>query len=112
MADADDFDFDPREQEFDHPADEDQLDDESSGDESSGDEPGLPGPTTAYAVNWKTVLVVDGAMGAVVALAGLVAMVVWNFILGVFLAGLGLFYVAMVVRRGRGWQHLRREAGL
>jgi len=71
-----------------------------------------PGPTTAYAVNWRTVLVVDGAMGAVVALAGLVALVVWNFALGVFLTGLGLFYVAMVVRRGRVWQQMRRQAGL
>ena len=76
------------------------------------DGPARRGPTTAYAVNWKTVLVVDGAMGAVVALAGLVAMVVWNFALGVFLTGLGLFYVAMVVRRGRVWQQLRRQEGL
>jgi hypothetical protein len=76
------------------------------------DEARWPGPTTAYAVNWKIVLAVDAAMGAVVALAGLVSMVVWSFPLGVFLTGLGLFYVAMVARRARGWQHLRREAGL
>ena len=73
---------------------------------------GLPGPTTAYAVNWKVVLAVDAAMGGLVALAGLISMVVWNFPLGVFLTGLGLFYVAMVARRARGWQHLRRQAGL
>jgi hypothetical protein len=81
--------------------------------ESSDDEePDLPGPTTAYAVNWKTVLAVDAAMGVVVAVAGVVALVVWNFALGVFLTGLGCFYVAMVARRARGWQHLRRQAGL
>ncbi len=72
----------------------------------------LPGPTTAYAVNWKAVLAVDATMGALVALAGLISMVVWSFPLGVFLTGLGLFYVAMVARRARGWQHLRRQAGL
>jgi hypothetical protein len=75
-------------------------------------EPSRPGPTTAYAVNWRTVLAVDAAMGGLVALAGVVAMVVWNFALGVFLTGLGCFYVAMVARRSRRWQQLRRTAGL
>ena len=51
-------------------------------------------------------------MGALVALAGLISMVVWSFPLGVFLTGLGLSYVAMVARRARGWQHLRRDVGL
>ncbi len=73
---------------------------------------GRPGPTTAYAVNWRTVLAVDAAMGALVTLAGVVSMVVWSFPLGVFLTGVGLFYVAMVARRARGWQQLRRDAGL
>jgi hypothetical protein len=72
---------------------------------------GPPGPSAAYAINWKTVLAVDAAMGVIVALGGVVAMVAWNFALGVFLAGLGLFYVAMVLRRGRRWQELRRQAG-
>ena len=80
--------------------------------EPADDGDGLPGPTTAYAINWKTVLAVDAAMGALVALAGVISMVVWSFPLGVFLTGLGLFYVAMVARRARGWQHLRRQAGL
>jgi len=71
-----------------------------------------PGSPAAYAVNWKTVLVVDAAMGAVVALAGVVVIAVWNFFLGVALTGLGLFYVAMVVRRGRTWARLRADAGL
>ena len=42
----------------------------------------LPGPRAAYAVNWWVVLGVDAAMGLVVALAGLVAMIVWPFWLG------------------------------
>jgi hypothetical protein len=71
-----------------------------------------PGPKAAYATNWRTVLAVDAAMGGVVVLAGLIAMVAWIFLVGVFLTGLGLFYVALVVRRGRHWQRLRRAAGL
>jgi len=97
---------------------EDPPDDGSTGADAIG-EPGddhddddLPGPATAYAVNWRTVLAVDAAMGGLVVLAGVVSMVVWSFPLGVFLTGLGLFYVAMVARRARGWQDLRRQAGL
>ncbi len=95
--------------------DADDLDDrEDLDDRGDGDEPEdrLPGSRAAYAVNWKTVLIIDGAMGAVVALAGVVAIAVWNLALGVVLTGLGCFYVAMVVRRGRAWQRLRRDAGL
>ena len=72
----------------------------------------LPGSPAAYASNWRTVLAVDAAMGAIVALAGVVAIAVWNLYLGVALTGLGLFYVAMVVRRGRTWARLRADAGL
>jgi hypothetical protein len=84
-------------------------------DESDGlDEPDerLPGSRAAYAVNWKTVLAVDAAMGAIVAIAGVIAIAVWNFYLGVALTGLGLFYVAMVARRARTWARLRDDAGL
>jgi hypothetical protein len=72
----------------------------------------LPGSRAAYASNWRTVLAVDAAMGAVVALAGVVLIAVWNFFVGVALTGLGLFYIAMVVRRGRTWARLRDDAGL
>jgi len=72
----------------------------------------LPGSRAAYASNWKTVLAVDGAMGAIVAIAGVIAIAVWSRPLGVALTGLGLFYVAMVVRRGRTWARLRADAGL
>ena len=57
-------------------------------------------------------LAVDLAMGAVVALAGLVAMVVWTFWFGAFLAFVGCVYAAMVLRRGEQWRRLRRDAGL
>jgi len=72
----------------------------------------LPGSRAAYAVNWLTVLVIDGAMGAAVVVAGLIALIVWNFYVGAFLMLVGCLYVAMVVRRGNQWRLLRRDAGL
>jgi len=72
----------------------------------------FPGPRAAYAVNWRMVLAVDAAMGVVVVVAGLIALVVWNFYLGAFLMLVGCLYVAMVVRRGERWRRLRRDAGL
>ncbi len=81
-------------------------------DPAAEDEARRAGPTAAYAINWKTVIAIDAAMGLVVVAAGFVAMVVWNLLLGAALSALGLFYVAMVLRRGRAWQQLRREAGL
>ncbi len=71
-----------------------------------------PGPQVAYAVNWLTVLAVDATMGLIVVVAGLVALIVWNFYLGAFLMLMGCLYVAMVVRRGDRWRRLRRDAGL
>jgi hypothetical protein len=93
--------------------DEPEVDDEPDDDLGDEDEePELPGPRAAYAVNWKTVLGVDAAMGLIVVAGGFVAMVTWNVAIGAALSGLGLFYVALVVRRGRGWQQLRRDAGM
>ena len=81
--------------------------------ESGDDEPDRrPGPRAAYAVNWTTVLAVDAAMGAAVVVAGLIALIVWNFYVGAFLMLVGCLYVAMVVRRGDRWRRLRRDAGL
>jgi hypothetical protein len=80
-------------------------------DDEQGDER-LPGSRAAYASNWRTVLAVDAAMGALVALVGVVLIAVWNFFVGVALTGLGLFYVAMVARRARAWAALRHDAGL
>ena len=65
-----------------------------------------------FASNWRTVLVVDAAMGVAVAVAGLVVAAVWNVIAGGILGSLGVAYVVAVVRRGREWADLRRDAGL
>jgi hypothetical protein len=77
-----------------------------------GEQAAFPGPRAAYAVNWRMVLAVDAAMGAIVVVAGLIALIVWNFFLGAFLMLVGCLYVAMVVRRGERWRRLRRDAGL
>lgn len=77
-----------------------------------GGDADLPGPRAAYAANWYVVLGVDAAMGLVVALGGLVAMIVWIFWVGALLALLGCLYVAMVARRADHWRRLRRAAGL
>jgi hypothetical protein len=71
-----------------------------------------PGPRAAYAVNWRTVLVVDAAMGLAVVVAGLIALVVWNFWLGAFLMATGCAYMGMVAFRADQWRRLRRDAGL
>jgi hypothetical protein len=89
-------------------------------DHEPGPEPGLerdePGPAqphpAVFARNWRTVLVADAAMGVAVVVAGVVVAVVWNLVLGGLLGSLGLVYVALVVRRGREWAQLRRDAGL
>ena len=72
----------------------------------------LPGPRAAYAVNWKTVLAVDAALGLAVAIVGVVVIGLWNFLVGVLVAGLGALYVVLVLRRARLWAQLRRDAGL
>ncbi len=77
------------------------------------DEPArLRGPRAAYAVNWRVVLFVDALMGLAVVVAGLIALVVWNFWVGAFLMLCGCAYVGMVARRGDQWRRLRRDAGL
>ena len=66
----------------------------------------------AYAINWKTVLVLDAAMGLAVVAAGFIALVVWSFWLGAFLIATGCAYTGMVVFRADQWRRLRRDAGL
>ena len=91
-------------------------DHEPDGDGPAADPPSgparPPGPRAAYAINWKTVLLVDAAMGVAVVVAGLIALVVWNFWLGVFLTATGCAYVGMGVFRADQWRRLRRDAGL
>lgn len=64
-----------------------------------------------YASNWRTVLLVDAAMGVAVAVAGLVVAVVWNIIAGSVLGACGIAYVVAVARRGRQWAALRCAVG-
>ena len=71
-----------------------------------------PGPDAAFAANWRTVLLVDGAMGAAVIVAGVILAIAWIPIGGGFVASLGLGYVLLVVKRGRQWAGWRRRAGL
>ncbi|HZQ85980.1 MAG TPA: hypothetical protein VFA83_14120 [Acidimicrobiales bacterium] len=66
---------------------------------------------TAYAANWRTVLLVDAAVGAVAAAVGMALLFKIPALGGLLVAG-GLVYVVAVVRRARHWARLRREAGL
>lgn len=65
-----------------------------------------------YASNWRTVLIVDASMGAAVIVAGVVAAVLWNLIVGALLGVAGAAYVVAVARRGRRWAERRARAGL
>jgi hypothetical protein len=80
-------------------------------DEDADDEDRLPGPKAAYASNWRTVLLVDGAMGAAVLLVGVVLAIAWNPVIGGFVGSLGLVYIALVAKRATEWRTLRAAAG-
>jgi hypothetical protein len=80
-------------------------------DEPDDDEPERL-PPAIRASNWKTVLAVDALLGFGVLVLGLVLMVVWNVIVGAFVASGALVYVLLVGRRALQWRWLRREAGL
>lgn len=62
----------------------------------------------ALAANWRTILLVDAAIGwAMVVLAFVI-----QGIIGLVLLGAGGAYLVLNLRRGRRWRRLRREAGL
>lgn len=88
---------------------EDEVDEDEEGD---GRAERSAGPSAAYAKNWLTVLAVDALVGVAALAFGVFLTVRWNPIGGGFIASLGLVYVVLVVRRGRGWAELRRAAGL
>jgi hypothetical protein len=67
---------------------------------------------TAYAANWRTVIVIDLLLGLVVLVAGGVLMVIGHRLLGPVLGILGAAYSARVVGRGRRWRRMRKAAGL
>lgn len=62
----------------------------------------------AYAANWKTVILVDAALGWVAVIVGLVL----ANVVGVVLAALGAAYLVAVWRRLRRWRRLRVARGL
>lgn len=62
----------------------------------------------AYAANWKTVILVDAALGWVAVVVGLAL----ASLVGVVLAALGAVYLVAVWRRLRRWRRLRIERGL
>lgn len=68
--------------------------------------------STAYAVNWLTVLAVDALVGVLVAAIGVWLLTRGTAVLGVVLLVAGLVYVALVGRRFLRWRRLRAEAGL
>jgi hypothetical protein len=68
--------------------------------------------SVAYARNWRTVLLMDAALGVAVAVAGVVVLARSSPLLGVLLIGGGLAYLLPIARRARRWRALRREAGL
>jgi|GEM_PF-3354414 len=86
-------------------------DDQRDDDDVTGAEDDRSLHPAVFASNWRTVLLVDGAMGVAVAVAGIVVAVVWNIVLGGLLGSCGVAYVVAVVRRGRQWSDLRRRAG-
>jgi hypothetical protein len=93
--------------------------DDDEGDPRDGDEAATDdgaarrrGSEAIYAPNWKLVLAVDGLLGVVLLVVGLVATVAWNPLAGGFLGSCGFVYVAFVVKRARDWRDLRRDAGL
>ena len=72
----------------------------------------MPSDAAAYAANWRTVLVVDAALGLAVVAAGVVAALAWSAVLGVLGALAGGAYVALVARRWVRWRRLRAAAGV
>lgn len=92
--------------------DEDEGDEDEVDADGGGSEARSAGPAAAYAKNWLTVLAVDALVGIAVLVLGVFLTIRWNPIGGGFIASLGLVYVVLVVRRGRGWAELRRAAGL
>jgi len=66
---------------------------------------------TAYAANWRTVLLVDAAIGAVAAAVGVLLLFKLPTLGGLLLSG-GVVYDMVVVRRARRWARLRKDAGL
>ena len=66
----------------------------------------------AMASNWRRVILVDGLLGIVLAVVGVVLAVIWSQFGGAVVAAAGVLYVFAVIRRYRGFADRRRAAGL
>lgn len=62
----------------------------------------------AYARNWRTIVVVDAAIGWALLVVG----VLLGNAVGVVLVVAGAVYVVVGLRRARRWKRLRAERGL
>lgn len=62
----------------------------------------------AYAANWRTILLVDAAIGWALVVVGLIL----GTGLGLVLVGAGAVYLVIGLRRSRRWKRLRAERGL
>ena len=65
--------------------------------------------STAYAANWRAVLAADAALGALVAVIGVVVAVFVNTVVGVVMVAAGVAYATLVGARARRWARLRRS---
>ncbi len=65
----------------------------------------------AHTSNWRMVLFIDGTLGVLVSVAGLVLAVAVNAGAGIAVVIIGAGYTALVGARARRWARLRREAG-
>jgi hypothetical protein len=68
--------------------------------------------SAAYAANWRTVLLVDAAVGLMGVTLGLVLALTVTVAGGVLLAVAAAGYGSLVAVRTRRWARLRRQAGL
>ena len=66
----------------------------------------------AMAPNWRRVILVDGLLGIVVAIVGIVLAITWSSFGGAVIAAFGVLYLFAVIRRVRGFGDRRRAAGL
>ena len=72
----------------------------------------MPRDETAHAANWRTVLLVDLLMAGLVAAGGAAVLVTMSVTVGALMVAAALTYGVAIIRRGRRWARLRREAGL
>ena len=68
--------------------------------------------SAAYAVNWRSVLAADFALGALVSVGGVVLALLVSAVVGLMFIALGAAYSGLVASRARRWSRLRRGAGL